>query len=136
MAPRQPNREIQERITITCDHAQLTGDLTVNLYDVPSGRQLKVERVRYINPTGLAEDASNYFAISVKNGSTVVAGPLSTDSAGAGTNSIAADTFTAITVATDGSEVLDAGDVLSVLFDETGTATLPAGRVVIDALLV
>lgn len=136
MAPRQPNREIQERITLTYDHAQLTGDLTTKLYDVPSGRKLKVERVRYINPTGLAEDASNYFAISVKNGSTVVAGPLSTDSAGAGTNSIAADTFTAITVATDGSEVLDAGDVLSVLFDETGTATLPAGRVVIDALLV
>lgn len=136
MAPRQPNREIQERITLTYDHAQLTGDLTVKLYDVPAGRKLKVERVRYINPTGLAEDAANYFAISVKNGSTVVAGPLSTDSAGAGTNSIAADTFTAITVATDGSEVLDAGDVLSVLFDETGTATLPAGRVVIDALLV
>jgi hypothetical protein len=136
--PRHANREIAERIVLSYDHAQLTATTTVKIYDVPSGRQLKIDRVRYINPTGLAEDNDHNFAIAVKNGSTTAAGPISTDAnlspdTGA---SIAADTFTDIAVATDGSEVFDAGDVVSVVFTETGTATLPAGRIVIDGTLV
>jgi hypothetical protein len=124
---RHPTTE-QDRIVLPFDHAQLTADLTAKLLKVPDFcAGFRVEKVEYINPTGLAADPDNNFAISVKNGATVVAGPLSSAD-----DPIAADTFTTLALsATDADQVLDPGEILSVLFDETGVATLPAGRLVI-----
>lgn len=131
MAARRDNNVVRERVVLAYDHAQLTGDLTIKLFKAP--RRCLVEKVEYINPTGLAEHAADYFAISAKNGATVCA-TISTDSAGAGDNGIVADTFTTLTNGTRAARTLASGDVLTVLFDETGTATLPAGRLVIHLL--
>jgi SpoU rRNA methylase family enzyme len=124
---REPTTE-HDRIVLTYDHAALTADLTVKLLDIPSlAAAFRVDKVAYINPTGLAASGTDFFEISVKNGATVVAGPLSS-----AVSPIAADTFTDLTLsATDANRVLDPGEILSVLFDETGTQTLPAGRIVI-----
>ncbi len=127
IARRPPTTE-QDRVVLTFDHIALTADLTAKLLKVPAFvAAFRVEKVEYINPTGLGADGANYFAISVKNGSTVVAGPLS--SAGA---AITADTFMELALSgTDADRVLDPGEILSVLFDETGTQTLPVGRLVV-----
>lgn len=126
-----------ERFSLAYDHAALTATTTVKLYKVPAGRRLRIDRCSYINPTGLAENASNAFAITVQNASTVVASGIDTDSDEAGDNNLAADTFVELTLsATDASRVLAAADVLSVVFTEDGTATLPAGRLVVEGRLL
>ncbi len=136
---RRPNDFEAEKFTLSYDHAALTGTTTVKLYKVPTGRTLRVDRVSYINPTGLVEDTANNFAGAVKNGSTVVASLFNTDSdldpdTGA---SLAADTFVEGTLsATDSERVLVAADILSVVFTETGTATLPIGHLVIEGRLL
>jgi hypothetical protein len=90
-----------------------------------------VEKVRYINPTGLVEDATNFFDIQVKNGATVVANWSTETTVGEGT--IAADTWVDLTLSTTGSDlVLALDDVLSLNLDENGTQTLPAGRIQIE----
>jgi hypothetical protein len=101
-------------------HAALTATGTIKAF-VATERTI-VLGVQYINPTGLALDASNGFAIEMRKGSTVVANGISTTVA-----AVAANTHTAMSVASNGANVLEAGDVLSAVFTETGTATLPAG---------
>lgn len=115
------------------EHAALTADTAGDgLKFWVAHRRCKVVAAYYHNVTGLAEHADNHFALSVRNGSTVVAGPLSTDADGAGDNGVVADTWTAIPLtATLADRKLDAGDVLSFFADEGGTATLPAGRVLV-----
>jgi hypothetical protein len=127
----------RERIAISYDHAALTADTTVKLYKVPAGKSLEVTRVSYINPTGLALDPTNAFALQLKNDSTVVAAIANTDTddnpAGV---AIPADTFVeGVLSATAANVWLDAAEVLSILFDEDGTATLPAGRLVVEGYL-
>ena len=137
MSKRQ-NDFLQERVVLSFDHPSVTGDTTWKFFKVPAGRKLKIDAVEYINPTGLAEHADNHFAFSLKKGSTVMAGPLSTDADGAALDdSLVADTFTTIPLsATAADTVADGGDVLAFLADEGGTATLPAGRVVVHARYV
>jgi hypothetical protein len=117
---RIPNDDFQERVVIPFDHPQV-----------------RLVRATYINPTGLAEHADNHFALSVKNGSTVMAGPYSTDADGVAVDdSLAADTFVDLTLSSTASELVAvAGDVISCLADEGGTATLPPGRFVIEGYL-
>lgn len=134
---RRPNLFESERVTLSFDHAALTDDLTVKLYKVPAGRSLRVDRISYVNPTGLAADNTNAFSLAVKNGSVVISLVFNTDGndvvAGA---SLAADTFVEGTLsATDSERVLVAGDILSAFFDEDGAATLPVGRLVIEGRL-
>ena len=132
---KRANNFLQERVVLSFDHPAVTADTTWKFFKVPAGRKLKVDAVEYLNPTGLAEHAVDFFALSLKKGSTVMAGPLSTDSAGAGDNGIAADTFTTIPLsATAADTVAEGGDVLAFFADESaGAATLPAGRVVVHA---
>lgn len=128
----------QESVVIPFDHPQVTDDTEWKIFQVPPGKTFRLDRVDYLNPTGLAEDTTNVFALSVKNGATVMAGPLSTDSDGAGAdNSIAADTFTEIPLsATDSDLIAAAGDEISLLADEGGAATLPAGRLTLHGRYV
>jgi hypothetical protein len=130
--PRRPPTTEQDRVVLSYDHAELTGDLEVKLLKVPAFcAAFRVDKVEYINPTGLADDATNFFEISVMNGATVVAGPLTTEGVG-GAADLDADVFVELDLsATDADTVLAPGDVLSVLFDETAAATLPPGRIVI-----
>jgi hypothetical protein len=130
---RRPPTTEQDRIVLSYDHAQLTADLTAKLLKVPSFvAAFRVEQVEYINPAGLAADPDNYFSISLKNGATVVAGPLASE-----TDPIAANDFVDLELGeTDGNRVLEPGEILSVVFDEIGVATLPPGRVVIRGVYV
>jgi len=121
----------EEMGTFTYDHASVTATTTVKLFKVPTGKSLRVVQVDYINPTGLAEHADNHFEVAIKNGATTMAS-WSTDADGAGDNSIPADTFITLTnSSTDANLVAAAGDVLSLVLTEGGTATLPVGRVVV-----
>lgn len=139
MSKRQ-NDFLQERVVLSFDHPSVTEDTEWQVFKVPAGRKLKVDAVDYINPTGLAEDATHAFALSLMNGAVVVAGPFSTDSDGAAADdSLPADEWISLDLsATAANLVAEAGDVLSFLADEGAgaTATLPAGRVVVHARYV
>lgn len=120
------------------EHAAITADGSVKLYKVATGQQLVLTRVLYLNATGLAADATNAFAVTIQNASTVAATIANTDSdddpAGA---SIAANTFVeGVLSATLANRVFDAGEEVSLNFDEDGTATLPAGFVRLDGYLL
>lgn len=114
-----------------------TADRTVKLFKVPAGKNLVIDGVDYINPTGLAADNSNHFEIALKKGSTKMAA-WSTDGNGTNFNgdanegTIAADTFVALTLSETAANLhATGGDVLSLSLDETGTQSLPAGRIVV-----
>lgn len=132
------NDRFPREINVPYAHPSLTATTTSKFWRCPTGFRARVIGADYLNPTGLAEDASNAFAITLQNGSTVVADGIDTDSDEAGAdNSLPADTFVALTLsATDADRVLAAGDVLSVVFTEDGTATLPAGLLNVRILLV
>ena len=134
---RRPNQTEQERIVLSFDHPEVT-DITVwKFFKVPAGRKLRIDAAEYINPTGLAEDTTNVFALAVKHGATTVAS-WSTDSDLLATDaSIPADTFMTLTpAASDADLVAPAAAVLSLTATEGGTATLPAGRLVLHCRYV
>jgi hypothetical protein len=133
---RRPDNVTAEKWTLTYENASLTGTTTVKLYKVPTGRTLRLDRASYINPTGLAGDGTNAFAGTVQNASTVAATLFNTDTGDAGGAALTADTFVEGTLsATDGSRVFQAGDVVSVVFTEDGTQTLPVGTTVLEGRL-
>lgn len=96
-----------------------------------ASRRFLVESVRYVNPTGLAVDATNFFDIQVKNGSTVVANWSTETTVGEG--ALVADTFVDLTLSTTaGDLVLALDDELTLNLAENGTQTLPAGTIQIE----
>lgn len=113
------------------DHIEVTGDTVVKL--LKASRAMVIDSVDYINPTGLAEHADNYFAVQVLKGTDVV-GTRNTKTGEGGT--IAADTFVTLTPGTLAIRTVAAGDILSLKLDESGTATLPVGRIVIHGRYV
>ena len=126
---RRPNDFLSDRVVLFQDHASATADTTTRLFK--ARRKFLVEQVRYINPTGLAVDAANFFDVKIQNGAVVMA-EWSTETT-VGEGAFVADTYVDLTLSTvAGALVLDADDVLSLVLDETGTATLPAGRVQIE----
>lgn len=129
MSPRRPNDFLSERVTFTVAHGELTATTTLKVFQPL--REFLLESVRYINPTGLVADVTNFMALSVKNAAVVAAGPFSTETGEEG--SIAADTFTEIPVsAVAGAAVFAADDVLSLVFTEGGAVTLPPGTFQIE----
>lgn len=128
--PRSPNVGLQLGFYLAVDHVTVTADTTVKLDKIPSGQKLRIDSVQYVNPTGLATDAANYFNIKILKGAATVVANWSTLTGAEGT--IAANTFVSLTMSsTDADKVFTAADELSYFLDETGTATLPAGRIVI-----
>jgi hypothetical protein len=93
-----------------------------------ANRDFRVEKISYVNDTGLAENATNFFNIEAKNGSAVVA-DWSTETGEDGT--IAAATFVILNLV-EAERVLSAGDTLTILFTEDGTTTLPPGKFQIE----
>jgi len=116
------------------DHAQATADASVKLWTVPTGQKLRITRVFYVNPTGLAQDPTNAFIVKITDG-TNVAASWSTVTGAQG--SLAANTpVELVLTATKANLTLTAGEVLTLFLDETGDTTLPAGRVVVEGYLV
>ena len=119
-----------DQVSFVVDHAAVTGDTTTKVLKTHANRHFQVERVDYVNPTGLAGDASNYFNIKLQYGSTTVIANWSTLSSAEGT--LTADTWVAMTLnATPANLVLAPGTEVSLFLDETGTSSLPAGKLVI-----
>ena len=114
--PRRKDKSRAESRTICYDHIAVTADTTVKLWKVPAGRSFRVTRAFYNN--------------KILNAALVAA---SWDTTTGQQGTLTADTPVDLVLsATDANRVLPAGTVLSLFLDETGTATLPAGRVVIE----
>lgn len=131
--PKRPNEFLQERAPAPYTHGALTATTADKYFRVP--RKARLERVTYFNKTGLAASATDYFAIQIKNGSTVCAS-WSTQTTGAGgQGELVADTPTTVPLsATATNLIFAAGDIVSFAAVETGTATLPAGHIVAELL--
>lgn len=118
---------------LVIDHPEVTGDTTTKEFKTrPDKRAMRIDSIQYVNPTGLAASTpSNFFAIQLKNGTDVL-GSWSTLTAAQGT--LTADTFVDLVLNTDTTKLVVAAEAtLSLLLDETGTATLPAGKMIVHA---
>lgn len=134
LIPRVAADDEQQPVIITFAVASTSTDRTDKFFKVPAGKRLLIDSVDYINVTGLTANASNYVDLAVKNDSTSIA-TRSTNTVGGST--ITADTFTAFTMTSTGTNrVLAAADVLSIAIDATGTVTLPAGLLVVHGRYV
>jgi hypothetical protein len=121
---RTPNPR-RERATLYHDHvAVVDGDQEDKIFK--PHRACVILSARYVNPTGLADDADDYFDVTLMNGADEVTTPWSTS-----TDAIPADTFIDLELALP---TLDAGDVLSWKMDGTvaTSVTLPAGRLILE----
>lgn len=100
-------------------------------------RAMRVDKVEYINPTGLAGHATQYWEVALKGGATVMA-QWSTDSDVVGEGTLTANAVNNLTLsATDASTVAAAGVVLSLALTKVSTAAnLPAGRIVVHGRYV
>lgn len=124
---RRPNEFFSTEYTVSYDHAALTATTTVDVFKAT--KRTRVLRAQYGNAAGLAVSGANSFALTLsKTGSVDVAAGANT-----ATTAIPAGGFTALTMsAVAGATVLEPGDVLSFVATETGTATLPAGRLLVE----
>lgn len=112
-------------------HGALTANLSEEMFKAT--RRMRVVSASYGNATGLAQSGSNSFALSlVKTGGVTVATGANT-----ATVAIPAGGFTAMSLsAVNGAVILEPGDILSFVATETGTATLPAGRLNVELAYV
>jgi hypothetical protein len=122
---RRANEHVQELVVFTVDHGSLTGDTEMMVAAPPWPMQ--IDRISYLNLTGLAVDASNFFELSLQVEGTPVA-THSTETGADGAIGAGVEVELAVTLA---DSFVAAGDVITFLADETGTATLPAGRLVV-----
>lgn len=134
MATRRKDRYRSEKITLSYDPASTAATFANILYTVPAGRRLRITRVMYCNPTGLAGNVANFYVIQILNAALQA---YSWSTSTAGQNTLTANTpVEFVKNATDANAVLPAGTSLSYSSVLTGAATLPAGRVVIEADLI
>lgn len=120
---RRPNEFLSTEVVLPHDHASLSATLTFELG--VARRPMRVVSASYGNATGLAQSGSNYFVITLKKGAATLL-----TVADSSTTAIAAGGFTTAVPATPIR--LEAGDVLSVAYTRTGTATLPVGRLLVE----
>lgn len=134
--PKRPNTLLSEAWSVEFAHAAIPTTETDKLYKVPAGRKLRLDRITYINPTGLVGDNTNAFSMQIKNAATLVSLVFNTDTddvpAGA---SLAADTFIDQAPTVPTAAVFAAGDIVSVVITEDGASTLPAGRLKLEGRL-
>ncbi len=95
-------------------------------------RGMKIDKVEYINPTGLTGHATLYWEVALKKGSTVI-GQWSTDSDVVGEGTLTANTFVNLTLSTTAADLVAVtDDVISLALTKVSTAAnLPAGRIVV-----
>lgn len=128
MANRRKNLYVQSEAEVDFGHAQVTANTTVDLYTVPAGRELVVDRVLYCNPTGLATSDTNYVVVNLLcNGN--VAASWSTKTTG-GTGAFVAGTQVAPAVSGTAVNInAAAGQKLQFQVVVTGAPTLPPGAI-------
>lgn len=100
-------------------------------------RAMRIDKVEYVNPTGLTGHATNYWEIALKKGSTVMA-QWSTDSDVAGQGTLTANTIVnPVLSATVANTAAAAADVLSLALTKAASAAnLPAGRLIVHGRYV
>jgi hypothetical protein len=111
---------------MTLAHAQLTDNLTSFAFMVPADRYFVLTEGSIYNATGLAAHGSNSFAIEFRRGATSMA---SWDTATGADGSIPAGEKVVMANAAIANRVCPPGTVVTAVFTEAGTATLPAGTV-------
>lgn len=116
--------------------ADTTG-ATASIKLMTAQRAMRIDKVEYVNPTGLAGHGSNYWEIALKKGSTTMA-QWSTDSDVAGQGTLTANAIVnPVLSATDANRVAAAGDVLSLVLTKVASAAnLPAGRLIVHGRYV
>lgn len=126
---KRKNKVLQEVVIQGYDHADGVAATFADKLFV-CRQKMRVDYVEYVNPTGYAEDTTNYWKLGVKKNSTIMA-EYSTQTSAQGT--ITGDAFTAIPLsATDANLVADVGDEISFYGTKVAAAAnLPAGRVII-----
>jgi hypothetical protein len=108
-------------------HAQVTETTSAKLFD--ASRPMQIDRVMYLNPTGLADHADNWFKVELQKGTSTVIATWHTDTGA--DEDIPADTPFDLNLVAAASK-LAVGDVVKLVLTEGGAATLPAGHVVIE----
>ena len=132
---RRPNKYLQEFFAKDFAHAQVTTDTTLDLFDVPAGRTFVIDRVLYVNPTGLAASDTDYVTVKVLNNATVAAS-WSTKTTG-GNGALVAGTQVKPVLSTTASDINIASGVKCKLFlDVTGAPTVPAGNIRVEGRLL
>lgn len=112
---------------ISVDHGEATEDVTVKIFKTPADRFFVVTGVDYVNPTGLSNDATNFFGIKLVHGSgPTVAATWSTETGEEG--ALGANTMVALTLGVAANRIVPPATEVSLLLDEDGSQTLPAGR--------
>lgn len=107
--------------------ANVIGDTNEQL--MVATRPFRIDSARYVNATGLVAHAANYFNIKILKGAST-AFNWSTETGQEGT--LAAGTWAAMVAGAAADQVFAKDDELDLFLDETGTAVLPAGRVVLE----
>ncbi len=121
---RTPRTE-QAPMVLLKEQASTAATATLFLWKNDSGEKVRIDKVKYVNPTGLVADAANYFVIQLKQGAVVLAS-WSTQTGQQG--AIAANTYIDLVLsATDDDLIIDPGEALTLVLTKTGTQTLPAG---------
>jgi len=116
--------------------ADTTGaTLAVKLFTAQ--RTMRVDKIEYVNPTGLAGHGSNYWEIALKKTTTVI-GQWSTDSDVAGQGTLTANAVVnPVLSSTDADLVIAADEVVSLALTKVASAAnLPAGRLIVHGRFV
>lgn len=121
------SRKIGDKFVLAFDHPENanSGDIVTNLFKAPA--RMIIDEVKYVNVTGLVEDATNYGVISVKQASEVCATWSTETTVGEGT--IAADTYVDLTNGTVAERIIEADEEITILVSDVATTTIPKGRV-------
>ncbi len=121
----------QTGLCVTSEHPAETGTVTVKVMQCT--RAFIVDSVRYVNHTGLAEDASNTFAGTAAKGTTPFATLFNTLADAGPDHSLAANTWVAGVLDADSTKrEFEPGDELNLILTLGGSQTLPAGHVVVE----
>lgn len=124
-----PNKNQRNRTTFAVTYPIAAAAATRAFKTFKARKRSFVERVDYINDTGLAVDPANYVSVAIKNGAAVINTLANTNSAGGA--AITANTLYNGTDGTKADRTLAAGDTVTFENTKTGTATLPAGTLVL-----
>jgi hypothetical protein len=113
----------------------ITTDTTLAMDKIPAGKRVRVDRVTFAPHGTLAVDASHFFNLKLLKGVSTVVANWSTATGQQGTLTSGTPVELVLS-ATDANLILDAADVISAFFDETGSATMPAGVLTVEGRYV
>jgi hypothetical protein len=113
-------------------NGSITADTTTFYMETPADRWLILEEAVYFNPTGLAQDATNFINIQVQDQTPTVFANWSTETGEEG--SIAA--ATPVRLVLGASVAIPPNSKLDIFYEEGGSVTLPAGEIQITGRLL